>query len=208
MPRAMRSPPFSAWSTTSLAMCSAAMGSLPSAHRSPTASASGVTIVAGEGAESAKRELLGDEPLEPLPVEVANGIQQRRLRRAVGRPGLRLGEDVLARARGQVADPLAAFDEPGEGAEQRDLIGGVGPVAVCHPLRPHHFVAAFPRPQARGREAGQLGHLVDLVGAIGGLDHASWYHATARMIQPDWRAGSAGDTLPARAVRFGSSSKR
>ena len=127
MPRDIRSPPLSAWSTTSLARCSAAIGILPSAQRSPTDWASGSTDLGGERAQPPERELLRHQPLEPLTIEGAHRLEQRGLRRAVERARLRPGQDVLARPGGQVADPLAALDQPGERPQQGDLIGRCRP---------------------------------------------------------------------------------
>ena len=85
----------------------------------------------------------------------------------VERPGLGLGQDVLARPGRELADALARLDEPGERPEQGHLIGGVGPVSVGHAPRAHHLVAPLPGPEPRGGQAGELGYFVDLVGPIG-----------------------------------------
>jgi hypothetical protein len=89
------------------------------------------------------------------------------VRRAVERPRLRLRQDLIPWSGREVADPLAALDEPGEGPQQRDLVGGVRTIAVGHPPRPHHLVPPLPRPEARGGQARELGHLVDLVCPVG-----------------------------------------
>ena len=148
-PRDIRSPPLSAWSTTSLARCSAAIGILPSAQRSPTAWASGSTTSCANARRPRSASCWATSP---------RGARGRT--RARPRPGSRAtfrrasaSPPVPARPRRgrgrEVADALAGLDEAGEGPEQRDLVPGVGAIAVGHPLRTDHLVAPLPGAQPR-----------------------------------------------------------
>ncbi len=117
-----------------------------------------------ETAQAPGRQFLPYQQFKPVPVECDDSAEEGTVRRKVDSPGLGPVEDFAHRLDCEVANPFAPGDQLGERAEQRDLFGGIGTIAVGHPRGPNDGITSFPGSQARGSQAGQAGNLMDFVG--------------------------------------------
>ena len=163
VPRASRRPALRAWTTTSLAMCSAATGILPRAQRSPTTCASGSTTSRAKPLSPRTRNCSPTSPSSrSRSNETTAASNAPWLDSSISRASDRFSTSSMGcTARSPIRSPR--LDQPGERPEQGDLLGGIGTVPVRLPRGTDDGVPPFPRAQAGRRQAGKPGGFVNLV---------------------------------------------